>query len=158
MEKDEIIRRVKSARRRWDDLLGRVDDGLALRPGAEGELSVKDIIAHVTWYEREVVRMLRSRIMDVSGLWALGPDDRNAAIFDEAKGMSLEDVRAESARVFAALIDQLDQLPEDAYADASRFSKMPPEWEPWNLISGNTFGHYPDHTGSVQRLLETAGG
>ncbi len=158
MEKGDLIRRVRSARARWDDLLGRVDDGLALKPGTEGELSAKDITAHVTWYEREVVRMLRTRTMDISGLWALGPDERNVAIHEEARAMSLEDVREESARVFAALIRQLELLPEEAYADASRFSNMPPDWEPWKLIAGNTIWHYPDHTGAIRRLLKTTGG
>ena len=158
MEKSDLIGRIESARSSWDELLGRVDDRLALKPGTEGELSAKDLIAHVTWYEREVVRMLRSRTMDMSGLWALGPDERNAAIYEQARGMSLEDVRAESARVFDALIQQLELLPEEAYSDASRFSNMPPEWEPWKLIAGNTIWHYPDHTGSVRRLMETAGG
>ena len=155
MEKSDLIRRVKSARSGWDELLGRVDDGLALRPGAEGELSAKDLVAHVTWYEREVVRMLRSRTMEGSGLWALGPDERNAAIHEQARGMSLEGVRAESARVFSALMEQLELLPEGAYADATRFTDMPPEWEPWKLIAGNTIWHYPDHTGAIQRLLGT---
>ena len=158
MEKSELIRRVESARRGWDELLGRVDDGVALRPGAEGELSAKDLLAHVTWYEREVVRMVRSRAMDVSGLWALGPDERNAAIHDEARGMSLEDVRDESARVFVALMEQLELLPEEAYHDASRFTDMPNDWEPWKLIAGNTIWHYPDHTGAIRRLLEAGGG
>ena len=154
MEKSDLIRRIEPARRVWDELVGRVDDDLAQRPGAEGELSAKDLVAHVTWYEREVVRMLRTRAMDVSGLWALGPDERNAAIFHEARGMSLEDVRAESARVFAALMEQLELLPEGAYHDAARFTDMPPEWEPWKLIAGNTIWHYPDHMGAIRRLLE----
>ena len=155
MEKSELIRRIGTARRGWDELLGRVDDGLALKPGAEGELSVKDLVAHVTWYEREVVRMLRSRTMEGSGLWALGPDERNAAIYEQARDVSLEDVRAESARVSSALMEQLELLPEEAYHDASRFTDMPPEWEPWKLIAGNTIWHYPDHTGAIQRLLDT---
>ena len=155
MEKSELIRRIGTARRGWDELLGRVDDGLALRPGAEGELSAKDLVAHVTWYEREVVKMLRSRTMEGSGLWALGPDERNAAIHEQARGMSLEGVRAESARVFAALIRQLELLPEEAYHDASRFMDMPNDWEPWKLIAGNTIWHYPDHTGAIRRLVET---
>ena len=158
MEKSELIRRIGTARRGWDELLGRVDDGLALKPGAEGELSVKDLVAHVTWYEREVVRMLRSRTMDVSGLWAMSPDERNAAIHEQARGMTLEGVRAESARVFSALMEQLELLPEEAYHDASRFTDMPPEWEPWKLIAGNTIWHYPDHTGAIRRLLEAGGG
>ena len=69
--------------------------------------------------------------------------------------MSLEDVRAESARVSSALMEQLELLPEEAYHDASRFTDMPPEWEPWKLIAGNTIWHYPDHTGAIQRLLGT---
>ena len=152
MEKSDLIRRVESARRGWDELLGQVDDELALRPGAEGELSVKDLVAHVTWYEREVVKMLRTRTMDGSDLWALGPDERNAAIHREVRGMSLADVRAESAMVFAALMEQLRLLPDEAYHDAARFTDMPPDWVPWKLIAGNTIWHYPDHTGSIRRL------
>ena len=98
--------------------------------------------------------MLGRRTMDVSGLWALGPDERNAAIHEQAKGMSLEDVRAESARVFGALLEQLEELPEAAFHDASRFTDMPPDWVPWELIAGNTIRHYPDHTGSIRHLLE----
>ena len=158
MEKSELIRRIGTVRRGWDELLGRVDDGLALRPGAEGELSAKDLVAHVTWYEREVVKMLRSRTMEGSGLWALGPDERNAAIHEQARDVYLEDVRDESARVSAALMEQLELLPEEAYHDASRFTDMPPEWEPWKLIAGNTIWHYPDHTGAIRRLLEAGGG
>lgn len=152
MEKGDLIRRIESARRDWDELLDQVDDGLALRPGAEGELSAKDIIAHVTWYEREVVKMLRIRTMDGADLWAVGPDERNAAIHREVRGMSLEDARAESAGVYAALMEQLELLPEEAYHDAARFTDMPPDWVPWKLIAGNTIWHYPDHTGSIRRL------
>ena len=154
MEKSELIRRIESARRGWDELLGHVNDDLALRPGAEGELSAKDLAAHVTWYEREVVKMLRTRAMDGSDLWALGPDERNAAIHEQVRSMSLEDVRDESARVFTALREQLELLPEEAYSDAAQFSNMPPNWVPWELIAGNTIWHYPDHTGAIRRLLD----
>lgn len=155
MDKRDLIHRIETARRDWDELIGRVDDDLALRPGAEGELSAKDLVAHVTWYEREVVRMLRTRTMDVSGLWALGPDERNAAIFEQVRGMSLEDVRAESVRVYAALIEQLELLPDEAYTDAARFTDMPPDWVPWELIAGNTIWHYPDHIGAIRQLLDS---
>lgn len=158
MDKSELIRRIESARRGWDDLLAQVGDDLALKPGAEGDLSAKDLVAHVTWYELEVVRMLSTRTMDVSGLWALGPDERNAAIFEQVRGMSLEDGRAESVKVYAALIEQLELLPEEAYHDASWFTNMPPDWVPWKLIAGNTIWHYPDHSGAIRRLLEAQGG
>ena len=68
--------------------------------------------------------------------------------------MTLEEVRAESARVFPQLLELLEALPEDAYGDASRFPGMPAEWEPWFIIAGNTFSHYLDHTQSLKQLLE----
>ncbi len=118
---------------------------------------MKDIIAHVAWYEREVARMLESRVMTSSGLWAVGADERNAAIYEESRGMSPEDARAESSRVFRELVEQLELLPDAGYADASRFSGMPGDWKPWELIAGNTFGHYPDHAGAIRRLLDAKG-
>ena len=35
---------------------------------------------------------------------------------------------------------------------------MPPDWEPWKLIAGNTIWHYPDHVGAITRLLKVPGG
>ena len=68
--------------------------------------------------------------------------------------MTLQEVRTESARVFSQLLEQLEALPEDAYSNAACFPGMPAEWEPWFIIAGNTFNHYPDHTQSLKQLLE----
>ena len=64
-------------------------------------------------------------------------------------------MRAESARVYAALIEQLELLPEEAYSNAVRFADMPSDWVPWELIAGNTIWHYPDHTGAIRQLLDS---
>ena len=68
--------------------------------------------------------------------------------------MTLEEVRAESARVFPELLGLLEALPEDAYGDPTSFPGMPAEWEPWFIVAGNTFNHYLDHTESLRQLLE----
>ena len=153
MEKSDLIRRIETARRGWDELLGRVDDDLVLKPGAEGELSAKDLVAHVTWYEREVVRMLRTRAMDVSGLWALGPDERNAAIHEQARGCPWRTCGPSRRGCSPRSWSSWSCCQRRRIHDASRFTDMPPEWEPWKLIAGNTIWHYPDHTGAIQRLL-----
>ena len=124
------------------------------KPGVEGLWSVKDILAHVVWYEREIVGVLRARAFIGSDLWVLPLDERNAGVYQETKNMTLEEVRAESARMFPQLLELLEALPEDAYGDASCFPGMPAEWEPWFIIAGNTFNHYLDHTPSLKQLLE----
>ncbi len=154
MNKDEVITRVKTERSRWSDIIAQMDDGMMLKPGVEGHWSVKDVLAHVVWYEREIVGVLRARAFVGSDLWALPLDERNAGVYEETRNMTLEEVRAESARVFPQLWEQLEALPEDAYGNAACFPGMPAEWEPWFIIAGNTFNHYPDHTQSLKQLLE----
>ena len=154
MNKEEVISRVKTERSRWSEIIARIDDDMMLKPGVEGHWSVKDIFAHVVWYEREIVGVLRARAFVGSELWALPLDERNAGVYEETGNMTLEEVRVESARVFPQLLEQLEALPEDAYGDASSFPGMPAEWEPWFIIAGNTFNHYPDHTRSLKQLLE----
>ena len=153
MNKEEVISRVRTERSRWNDIMAQIDDDLMLKPGVEGDWSAKDILAHVMWYEREMVGMLKSRALVGSDLWALPLDERNAGVHEETKNMTLDEVRAESARVFPELLEQLEALPQVAYGDASCFPGMPAEWEPWFVIADNTFRHYPDHTESIRQLL-----
>ena len=155
MNKHEFINRVKSERERWDELMAQVPDDLMLKPGVEGDWSAKDVLAHVMWYEREMIGMLKARALSGSDWWALPLDDRNDAVHGEVSGMSLDEVRSEAARVFPSLVEQLGLLPEEALSDASHFEGMPAEWAPFDVIGSNTFRHYPEHTESIQRLLDT---
>ena len=153
MNKEEVITRVKAERSRWNDVMAQIDDDLMMKPGVEGHWSAKDVLAHVVWYEREIVGVLSARAFVGSDLWALPLDERNAGVYEETKNMTLEEARAESARVFPELLELLEALPEDAYGDPSSFPGMPAEWAPWFIIAGNTFNHYLDHTESLRQLL-----
>ena len=152
MKKADFIDKVKAGRAKWAELLSMVDADLMLEPGQEGDWSAKDILAHVMWYEREMVGMLKARALVGPDLWELPLDERNAAVHHELTAMTLEDVREEADRVFTELIKQLDLLPEEAYGDSGCFEHMPVEWTPWEVMAGNTFRHYAEHTESIRRL------
>ncbi len=154
MNKAEFIYRVKTERSDWNELLSGVDADLMLESGIEGDWSAKDILAHVMWYEREMVGMLKSRALVGSDLWELPLDERNDAIHDEVKDMTLQEVRVEADQVFTALVDQLESLPAEAYTDSAHFENMPAEWMPWDVMAGNTFRHYAEHTDSIRRLAK----
>lgn len=154
MKKAEFINRVKTGRGEWIELLSMVDAELMLEPGQEGEWSAKDILAHVMWYEREMLGMLKTRALVGSDLWELPLNERNAAVHDELKEMTLDEVRQEADCVFTALIEQLYLLPEEAYGDSGCFEHMPAEWMPWDVMAGSTFRHYAEHTESIRRLAE----
>ena len=156
MDKREFIDRVKSERERWDELMSRVPDDLMLKRGVEGDWSAKDILAHVMWYEREMIGMLKSRALAGSDWWALPLEERNNAVHGEVSRMSIEEARTEATRVFPALVEQLELLPEEALNDPAHFEGMPAEWAPSDVIGSNTLRHYPEHTESIQRLLGLA--
>ena len=155
MNKREVISRIKAERARWYALVAQVDDDRMLQPGAGGGWSGKDIVAHVIWYEQEMVGMLKSRVLAGSNLWARPVHERNAAVREEIKDLSLQEVRAWADRTFPALIEQLELLPEEGYADATYFEHMPGEWVPWMVIAGNTFKHYPEHLPAIWALAES---
>jgi len=153
MDKLEAIMRVKAERARWDVLVAQVDDNRMLQPGPGGGWSGKEIVAHVTWYEREMVTMLKSRALVGSDLWALPVHERNAGVHEEIRDLTLDQVRAWNEEIFPELIEQLEHLPEKAYLDAAYFEHMPREWAPWQVIAGNTFEHYPQHAPALRRLI-----
>ncbi len=153
MTKTELFNQLKTARAEWDALIGTIDPKWMAETGVEGPRSAKDIIAHVIWYEREMVGMLNARALVGSDLWELPQDERNAVLLEENRNRSLDDVLTESKQVFEQLLLAVQALSEQAVNDPSRFKDMPTQWVPWQVIAGNTFDHYPVHAASIRMWL-----
>jgi hypothetical protein len=132
-----------------------------LTPNAIGDWSIKDVIAHVTSYERymadrvrEMVRGESYRGAETAGELAaflarlgypdfgsplLDDDEPNAWVVEHNRAKSLPDVRAESQRAFASLMDALEQLPDEHFTE--RFAEG---------IAGNTWEHYQHHCADLE--------
>lgn len=157
MTKTEFIARIRQARAEWDQAISRIPvEGMADKdhPAAAGQggttpsgsaWSLKDILAHLTWYEREMVNMLRAHTFAGSSLWDLPLDARNAAIHEETKGLSLQQALDQSAPVYAELIGLIETLTDEDLNNPQRFPGMPLEWQPWQVIASNTYEHYEQH-------------
>ena len=52
-------------------------------PGVVGKWSVKDLVAHITWSEREMVGVLAARALAGSDLWSLTNDERNEIVYQQ---------------------------------------------------------------------------
>ncbi|HVG01021.1 MAG TPA: DinB family protein [Chloroflexia bacterium] len=152
IDKATLLNNVKSSRSRLDALLATFTDEQMARSGAEGDWSVKDVIAHITWHEREIVNMLRARSLEegvASELWGLPTHERNQAIYEGNQDRSLQDVLAESKQVYVELDELLAGLSEADLTDPGRYKDMPAEWQPWKLIAENTYEHYHDHAEAI---------
>ena len=149
-----LIERIQIDWSTWNSLISQVALKQMTLSNISGDWSLKDIIAHITWHEREMVSLITAHALVGSELWNLSTDERNAAIFELVKDQPLEQVLAESEQVHQQLMDALPTLSNQDLTDPSSFPNMPPDWQPWMIIAQNTYEHYEDHMRDVQRWLE----
>ncbi len=150
----QMLELMQSERKAWDALLGRLGEPRMELAGLEGDWSAKDLVAHITWFEREMVELIQSRRLDGSDLWLLPQDARNATIYQEFKHIPLHEVLAESRLVFDDLLAATKTLSDDELTDPDRFTNMPPEWEPWRIIADNSYDHYRQHNQSLVAWID----
>jgi uncharacterized damage-inducible protein DinB len=156
MDKETFLEAMRAARAEWEAALARVPAERLLEPGVAGGWSVKDVIAHVAWHEREMLGVTRQRALVGSPWWDDDTATRNEKIYAQHRDQPLSDVLAEAAAAYRELEAALEALEEADFEDAGRFAGMPAEWTPWELFADNTTTHYRDHARDVQAWL--AGG
>ncbi|HNT24162.1 MAG TPA: ClbS/DfsB family four-helix bundle protein [Anaerolineales bacterium] len=150
MNKTRLLGRIHSSRTKWEKWLSRFEEANGearmSEPNTPGDWSVKDVIAHITWHERQMLGALQARALIGSPWWDLPLDQRNQLIYEENLARPLAEVRQEASQVHAALLQAIEGLDEKDLHDAERFQGMPEKWKPWELLAGNTYEHYQAHT------------
>jgi len=72
--KQQLLEKIRQSRAEWESFLSRLDEDQLIKPGASGEWSVKDIIAHLNWHEREMIAVIQTHALAGSDLWNLPLD------------------------------------------------------------------------------------
>ena len=150
----QFVYNIHSAWILWVELIEQIEQFQLSSSHTVGDWTLKDIIAHITWHEKEMVGLIKAHALVGSQLWNLPTDERNAAIYQEVKDQPLEQVLAESQQVHQQLMEALPSLSDDDLTDPSTFPNMPPDWQPWMIIAQNTYEHYEDHMRDVQKWLD----
>jgi uncharacterized damage-inducible protein DinB len=157
MDKTMFISTLKKAREEWEALLAQVGEEQMLQPGAAGKWSVKDVIAHLSDGEREIVPVMRTHVLAGSELWNLSDDERNEIVYLQNRDRSLHEIMNEEQQVYNDLLAAAQTLSDEDLNDSHRYKQMPEEWVPWQLYAGNTFKHYHDHMPSIRIWLAQRG-
>lgn len=157
MDKATFLEKLQATRAQWEALLNEVGEERMLQPGATGEWSVKDVIAHIMWSEREMVGVCQARALVGSDLWEMTDDERNPIMVSWYRETSLQDVLSEERQIYANLLAEIQKLSDDDLNNSQHFQDMPAAWTPWQIIAGCSFKHYRDHMPSIRAWLETQG-
>jgi hypothetical protein len=155
MTKQRLLERMDASYVAWEQLLAEVGPERMLIPGAEGDWSVKDIVAHTASWQRRVVSRLRRAPDESAGpdpLAGLDTDARNARFYAENRALTLEEALTRSRAAHAELVECVAALSEEALVRPGYF-----EWagsEPlWPWIADNDFQHYDEHAVSIRQWL-----
>ena len=158
MERLEAIALIESSRAEWDQLIASVPRELMLEPVSAGGWNVKDIIAHVDFYEWWAGEFIRRRdwpIVDES-LNTQHLDARNAALYRLNRERSLDDVLASSTSAHQLVFDAVSGLTDAEFNDAKLLLDPPPDdnWSPARLVESSTWRHYPVHAPAIRSFLD----
>lgn len=149
ISKDALLSLMTTGYAAFDALLKGLDqEGMLTTPGVNGSWSIKDNIAHLTWWQQRVLTTLQE-VRDSGGeepvdpMDGLSEDEINERIYQENKDRPLEAVWNDFRAVSPALVEHIATLTEEQINSPLTSKRKYPLFG-WILC--NTFGHYHEHT------------
>lgn len=149
MTKEQLLDKLEKA---WADLKASyagLSEAQMTEPGVTGTWSVKDILAHVTTWEEEALKMLPllregvtpPRYADAYG----GLNAFNALMSERKRGLSLSEGLAQLDDTHRRLIEYVHGVPDDLFTTETRFRRR---------LRLDTYSHYPEHARAIREWRE----
>jgi hypothetical protein len=155
-----LVSILQAERTKWNALLAQVGLDRMEVPGVDGDWSVKDVVAHLTWYERAIVegaqQVVRTGTFTRRRPAGVSVDEQNVRIAAEARMRASDDVLAEADEVFGQLLAVVAACPDDLLNDPRRLG-LPDDMVPWMGVANNSYAHYRQHEPALRAWLEANG-
>jgi len=152
-----LLHELRAARAEWDDLMAEVGAARMTEPGAAGDWSVKDVMAHLTCYSRWFVHAseahFRGEMPPLDGTEGMGFEQRNQFRHQQTHDHSLADVQAESQQVFSRLLEVVEAHSEEFLTQPQQFDGAPGPLLVWKMLEGDGYEHYRNHMRSIRAWL-----
>ena len=149
MNRQQLLNQLDKAWTAFKESYAGLSDSQLTEPGVTGHWSVKDIIAHVTWWEEEALKHLPliikgGRPPQYSIRYG-GIDAFNAQMTEQKRGLSLADVLRQLDETHRRLIDYVQSAPEEQFTWETRFRRR---------LRLDTYSHYPKHAKAIREWRE----
>src|SRR5689334_18871852 len=150
----ELAAQIRATSTRMELLLAQLSVAEINRPGAVGVWSVKDVLAHIAFWERYAISTIQASARGQAP--EIGVDDEteriNASVVAQYYQRSLASLIADWQQAREDLLDAIEDLDDADLNDPDRF--------PWSegrslldRISGNSFGHEQEHIEQIQAWM-----
>ena len=150
MNTQQLLDRIDVAWTEFEASYAGLSDAELLMPGVTGAWSVRDIIAHVTWWEEEALEHLPlvragGRPPRYSVTYG-GIDAFNALMTERRRHLPLAEVLRQHDEVHARLLAYVRAAPAELYTRETRFRRR---------LRLDAYGHYPIHARAIRRWRQS---
>ena len=169
-EKTQLITDLDKVFNRWEKLLGSLPQEKITEPDRIAEMSIKDILAHLTvWQQISVARLYAALDNEVPVYPAWHPDARhpefdpdsdegtdrmNAWIHAAYRERSWSDIHTEWKERFARVLELAKSIPEKDLLETGKYDWLP--GYPLSAVLLGTLEHHQEHLDPLI-ALEQAG-
>jgi DinB superfamily len=145
MKKQQLLAKLEQAWATFKASYAGLTDDQMMAPGVIGNWSVKDILAHISWWEEEAMTHLPliaqgGRPPRYSVSYG-GIDAFNALMTERKRGLELAEVLRQLDETHLRLVEYVSSVPEEQYAAETRFR---------HRLRLDTYGHYLDHARAIR--------
>ena len=145
MDTQQVLDKLSRAWKDFEESYAGLSPEQLMTPNVTGKWSVRDIIAHVTWWEEEALKHMplileggtAPKYSDKYG----GIDDFNAIMTVKRSGLTLEEVMQQHDEVHEQLLAYVRAAPEELWVRETKIRRR---------LRLDTFGHYPVHTNAIK--------
>ena len=122
-----------------------------------GLWSIKDVIAHVTEYDRWLALGLAMRLQKPPQIWLddISLDEFNAILHQQIADRNPDDILLDSNRVFQDLINEIEAHSETYLFGTHHVDGVSYEVIPFELLKSESYGHYYDHIPAIRAWLSS---
>jgi hypothetical protein len=121
------------------------------RPGPQDDWSVKDLIAHLIWWENFMIERVKDKLSGGEGKRTESIDSLNARIFEENQDRNLADILSEFALNLSKIEALVANLNNEQINDTNVINIKGEAL--LHYLIGDTFGHYDMHRDDLQNFV-----
>jgi uncharacterized protein (TIGR03083 family) len=152
MNVQQVLKRLETAWAELRESYAGLSEAEMLAPGVTGGWSVRDLVAHVTWWEEEALKHLPlireggtpPRYSTQYG----GIDTFNALMTEQRRELPLAEVLRRRDEVHQRLVDYVRAAPEELFVRETRFRRR---------LRLDSYGHYPKHARAIREWRTRSG-
>ena len=153
--KTEVLQQLYAERRRLELLISRLTEAQLHERGVVENWSVKDIMAHVSFWEDRGCQVMDAALHNHKPAIFDQPfdlDALNAAAYAQNKDRSLTEIRTKFHESFRNYAASVESLSETQLSDPKRYD-WTEETPMWQFVESDGTHHYREHADQIEAWL-----